>query len=223
MTKAIPNFRDVLATGRALNLPLSDSHTVEDAYTRACEASEPWLFNHVVRSWLYSVGLAQARSLLPDGELLAVAVLLHDLGLAQDSAADRRFEVVGADLGRDFAVQHGMGDHRSSIVWDSIALHTTPSIGHFKGVDVACCQYGIACDYGGLGYQELSDKEKQVILAAYPRLRIKDELTTCLCGIARNYPETTRDNFIADFGERYVPNYKRVSLVDFLLHAPFAE
>ena len=223
MTSAIPNFRDILAAGRTLDLPLPDSRPVEDAYVRAGEASEPWLFNHVVRSWLYSVKLAQARSLSPDQELLAVAVLLHDLGLAQDFAADRRFEVVGADLGRDFAVQHDMGERRSEVVWDAIALHTTPSIGHFKGVDVACCQYGIACDYGGLGYQELSEKEKQTILAAYPRLKMKEALTTCLCRIAQNHPETTRENFVAEFGECYVPGYQRPSLVDFLVHSPFAE
>lgn len=89
-------------------------------------------------------------------------VLLHDLGIAHDFAPDRRYEVVGADLGRDFAVEHGMGERRSEIVWDSIALHSTPSIGHFKGVDVACCQFGIACDYGGFGYEELSEKENQI-------------------------------------------------------------
>ncbi len=223
MSKQIPDFRDALALGQTLDLQLPDSRIVEDAYVRACQASEPWLFHHVVRSWLYSVKLGQARSLLPDRELLAVAVLLHDLGLAQGGAADRRFEVLGADLGRDFAVQQGIDERRSEVVWDAIALHTTASIAHFKGVEVACCQHGIACDYGGLGYQELSEKEKQVILAAYPRLRIKEQLTTCLSGIARNYPETTRDNFVAEFGERYVPGYQRVSLVDFLLHSPFAE
>lgn len=224
MTPATPNFRAVLAAGRTLDLRLPDSRPVEEAYVRAGEASEPWLFNHVVRSWLYSVKLAQVRSLAPDQELLGVAVLLHDLGLGQDFAADRRFEVTGADLGRDFAMQHGLGERRSEIVWDSIALHTTPSIGHFKGATVACCQVGIVCDYGGLGYQELSEKEQQVILAAYPRLKMKDALTTCLCGIAQNYPETTQDNFIAEFGERYVPGYqRRPSLVDLLLQAPFAE
>ena len=223
MTSATPHFGDVLAVGRTLDLPLPDSRPVEDAYVRAGEASEPWLFNHVARSWLYGVRLAQARSLSPDQELLAVAVLLHDLGLARDFAADRRFEVAGAELGRDFAVQHGMGERRGEIVWDSIALHTTPSIGLFKGVEVACCQHGIACDYGGLGYQELSEQEQQIILTAYPRLRMKEALTTCLCGIAKDHPETTRDNFIADFGERYVPGYRRPSLVDLLLHSPFAE
>lgn len=222
-TDATPAFRDVQAAGRTLGLRLPDSRAVADAYARAFEASEPWLFHHVVRSWLYGAALARARSLSPDQELLAVATLLHDLGLARDFAADRRFEVVGANLGRDFAVRHGMGERRSEVVWDAIALHTTPSIGHYKGVDVACCQAGVVCDYGGLGYDELSDMERHVILAAYPRLGMKAALTTCLCGIADRHPETTTANFIAEFGERYVPGYRRPSLVDLLLDAPFAE
>ena len=46
---------------------------------------------------------AQQRKLAPDAELVAVAVFLHDLGLARGGAPDRRFEVVVADIGRAFA------------------------------------------------------------------------------------------------------------------------
>jgi hypothetical protein len=72
-------------------------------------------------------------------------------------------------------------------------------------------------------YQHLSDDDKKVILSAYPRLHMKQMLTTCLCDIAKNHPNTTRDNFIADFGLKFVPGYTRVSSVDFLHQAPFAE
>jgi hypothetical protein len=41
----------------------------------------------------------------------------------------------------------------------------------------------------------LSDGDKKAILSAYPRLDMKNQLTTCLCGIAKNHPNTTRDNF----------------------------
>jgi len=218
-----PNFSGALAVGRQLDLILPDSRAVRDAYGQAEGESQPWLFNHVMRSWLYGAKLAQRRGLAPDAELVAVAVLLHDLGLARGGAPDRRFEVVGADIGRAFALSHDMGERRAEAVWDSIALHTTPSIAQHKRTDVACCQSGIACDYGGLGYQELSDDDKKVILSAYPRLDMKNMLTTWLCGIATNHPNTTRDNFIADFGVKYVPGYSRVSSVDFLHQAPFAE
>ena len=217
-----PSFSGALAVGRKLDLPLPDSPAVQDAYAHAEAESQPWLFNHVMRSWLYSAKLAQSRGLAPDAELVAVAVLLHDLGLARDGAPDRRFEVLGADLGRAFALSHDMGERRAETVWDSIALHTIPSIAQHKGHDVACCQIGIACDYGGLGYDELSD-DKKAILSTFPRLGMKNELTTCLCGIAKNHPNTTRDNFIADFGLKYVPGYMRASSVDFLHQSPFAE
>src|ERR1700737_599514 len=219
-----PDFSRALAVGRELDLKLPDSQVVRDAYAQAeAETSQPWLFNHVVRSWLYGGKLTQHRGLAPDAELVAVSVLLHDLGLARGGAPDRRFEVLGADLGRAFALSHDMGERRAETVWDSIALHATPSIAQHKGPDVACCQNGIACDYGGLGYQDLSDDDKKVILSAYPRLDMKNMLTTWLCGIATNHPNTTRDNFIADFGMKYVPGYTRVSSVDFLHQARFAE
>src|SRR5712664_1658856 len=218
-----PDFSKALAVGQELDLKLPDSRTVRDAYAQAETESQPWLFNHVVCSWLYGAKLTQHRGLAPDAELVAVSVLLHDLGLARGGAPDRRFEVLGADLGRAFALSHDMGERRAEAAWDSIALHTTPSIAQHKGTDVACCQNGIACDYGGVGYQELVEDDKTVILSAYPRLDMKNMLTTWLCRIATNHPNTTRDNFIADFGIKYVPGYTRVSSVDFLHQAPFAE
>jgi hypothetical protein len=220
---AKPDFSNALAAGRKLDLKLPDSQPVRDAYAQAEAESQPWLFNHVMRSWLYGAKLAQHRGLTPDAELVAVSVLLHDLGLARGGAPDVRFEVLGAHLGRAFALSHDMGERRAEAVWDSIALHTTGSIAQHKGADVACCQNGIACDYGGLGYNELSDDNKKVILSAYPRLGMKNALTTCLCGIAKNHPNTTRDNFVADFGLKYVPGYTRPSSVDFLHQSPFAE
>jgi hypothetical protein len=36
-------------------------------------------------------------------------------------------------------------------------------------------------------------------------------------------PETSYDNFLRDFGERFVPGYKAVSTVDLLMDAPFGE
>src|SRR2546429_2153898 len=218
-----PTSGGAAAVARKLALPIPNSPAVRDAYDQAEAESQPWLFNHVMRSLLYSAKQPQRRALAPDAEVVAVAVLLHDLGLARGGAPDRRFEVVGADIGRAFALSHDMGERRAEVVWDSIALHTTPSIAQHKGAAVACCQNGIAGDYGGLGYQELSDDNKKVILSAYPRLDMKNMLTTCLCGIAKNHPNTTRDNFIADFGIKYIPGYTRVSSVDFLRQAPFAE
>src|SRR5260221_13939447 len=149
-----PDFSKALAVGRELDLKLSDSRTVRDAYAEAETVSQPGLFNHVARSWLYGAKLTQHRGLAPDAELVAVSVLLHDLGLARGGAPDRRFEVLGADLGRAFALSHDMGERRAGTIWDAIALHTTSSIARHKGTDGVCSHIGIAFDYGGVGYHE---------------------------------------------------------------------
>ena len=114
-------FSEALTVGQQLDLNLPDSRAVRDAYEQAQAESQPWLFNHVARSWLYGAKLAHHRALKPDAELVAVSVLLHDLGLARGGAPDRRFEIVGAELGRAFALEHDMGERRAEAIWDSIA------------------------------------------------------------------------------------------------------
>src|SRR3989454_9348231 len=95
-----PRFSGALAVGRELDLLLPDSPAVRDAYAQAEAESQPWLFNHVMRSWLYGAKLAQRRGLAPDAELVAVAVLLLHLRPSPRGASDRPFEGVGAGTGR---------------------------------------------------------------------------------------------------------------------------
>ena len=44
----------------------------------------PALLAHSVRSWYWAAGFAALLGLQPDRELLAVAALLHDTGLAPE-------------------------------------------------------------------------------------------------------------------------------------------
>src|SRR5258705_13581993 len=104
-----PSFSGALAVGRELDLLLSDSPAVRDAYAQAEAESQPWLFNHVMRSWLYGAKLAQRRGLAPDAELVAVAGRLHDAGLARGGAPHRCLDCVGAENGRVFVLFDGLG------------------------------------------------------------------------------------------------------------------
>jgi hypothetical protein len=56
MSEPTNDFSGALAVGRELGLNLPDSRAVRDAYAQAQAESQPWLFNHVVRSWLYRDG-----------------------------------------------------------------------------------------------------------------------------------------------------------------------
>src|SRR2546428_10178997 len=115
-------YRGAWAGGRIWVLPLPDSPAVRDAYDKAEAESQPWLFNHVMRSWLYSAKLAQRRALAPDAELVAVAVPLHDLAPSPGGAPARRFQAWGADIGRAFSPSPDKGERPADAGWDSIAL-----------------------------------------------------------------------------------------------------
>ena len=185
--------------------------------------SEPFLFNHAVRSWLFAVRLGQLQGISHDPEVVAVGTLLHDLGLTSGFTGRRRFEIEGADAAREFARREGLDDRRVQLIWDTVALNSTPSIALYKETEVALCTAGIALDFGGPQYDRIPPDEMKGILAAYPRLEMKRRFTDSVCSIIRTKPQTTYDNFARDFGERFVPDYKAQSSVDFLMNAPFEE
>ena len=184
--------------------------------------SEPYLFNHAVRSWLFAVRLAQLEGVPHDAEVVAVASLLHDLGLTDGFTGSRRFEIEGADAARIFAREEGLDDRRAQLIWDGVALNSTPSIGLHKEAEVAFCTAGIGVEFG-FQYDRIPPDEMERILAAFPRLEMKRRFTSSVCRIVEVRPETTYDNFAGDFGERFVAGYSRPSAVDFLNGAPFEE
>ena len=212
-----------LPTRRLAGVSVPDSPLVSRATEYARENSEPYLFNHVMRSWLFAVTLAQLKQSAHDEEVLAVAILLHDLGLSKAFNGPLRFEVEGANAARAFARNAAIDDRRAQLIWDGVALNSTPSIGLHKEVEVALCTAGIGLDWGGWGYEALTEAQVAAIVAAFPRLDMKRQFTRAACRIVETRPDTTYDNFARDFGERFVPGYKRVSTVDYLLNSPFKE
>lgn len=199
-----------------------DTPLVDKAMDYARTRSEPFLFNHAVRSWLFAVRLGQLQGLSYDEEVVALGTLLHDLGLTDSCTGPRRFEIEGADAARDFALQNGLDAFRARSIWDSIALNSTPSIGLHAGAEVALCTAGIGVEFG-FQYDLIPSDEMKSILTEFPRLEMKRQFADSVGRIVKTKPETTYDNFAADFGERFVPGYKRPSTVDFLMNTPFEE
>jgi hypothetical protein len=89
--------------------------------------------------------------------------------------------------------------------------------------EVAVGTMGIGLDYGGFGAQALATGDLERILSAFPRLKMKQNFADTCCRLVTAKPETSYDNFLRDFGERFVPGYKAVSTVDLLMNAPFGE
>src|SRR5262249_2885480 len=212
-----------LATRLLAGVPVPDSPLISRTIEYARENSEPYPFNHVMRSWLFAVALAQLKQQAHDSEVLAVATGLHELGLAEAFNGPLRFEVEGANAARAFARKEGLDDRRAQLIWDGVALNSTPSIAFHKEVEVVLCTAGIGLDWAGFGYDTLKEAQVAAIVDAFPRLDMKRKFTRATCRIVETGPDTTYDNFARDFGVRFVPGYKPVSTVDYLLNAPFRE
>ena len=88
----------------------------------------------------------------------------------------------------------------------------------------AICTVGAGLDYAGFLSEQIPKGTMASILATFPRLQMKRQWKDCLIGIVRARPQTTYENFVRDFGERFVPGYKpSISTVDLLENAPFDE
>jgi len=193
-------------------------------------------YNHVLRSWL----TAQASlSHLPasiqdkvDTEVLAVSSILHDLGWSKNPAlisANKRFEVDGADVSREFLKREGKGDwneRRVQLVWDAIALHTTRDINLYKEPEVWLTSVGILAELAGpaaairtVGADRVAvtQGEWDGIAKEFPRKGLREYFKGVIVGFCATKPSTTYQNFMGDYGERYLQGYTRdgKKVVDF--------
>lgn len=223
-TPATPSINhDAPRTRLIAGVSVPDNPLITAVIEYAQRLSEPYLFNHAMRSWLFAETIGRVQGIDYDHEVVAVGTILHDIGLTASVSGPNRFEVNGADAALSFIKGEGLSDRRAQLIWDLVALNSTPSLALHKEPEVAVGPMGIGLDYGGFGVEALPAGDVERILNAFPRLRMKQRFTETCCRLVTAKPETSHDNFLRDFGERFVPGYKAVSTVDLLMNAPFAE
>ncbi|KEF56866.1 uncharacterized protein A1O9_07056 [Exophiala aquamarina CBS 119918] len=187
------------------------------AYEYVKEHTSLSTLNHCLRST--SFALIILRKFPPlvaaaphlDTELVVLSIIMHDLGWATTKeilSTDKRFEVDGANLARKLiqscTTEMTWDKHRLQLIWDAIALHTTPSIAHNKEPEVFLAQLGIMGDFFGpnipLPGGVISIDEYKEVVTAFPRAGFKEEMVGIMCGLCRDKKETTFDNFVSQFG-----------------------
>ena len=215
--------REALRARLLAGVSVPDSPLITEALEYGQKLYEPYLFNHAVRSWLFAAKVGQAKHIDCDLEVVAIGTILHDIGLTAGVPGSNRFEVNGAAAARSFVKERGFSDRRAQLIWDLVALNSTVSIALHKEAEIALGTMGIGLDYGGFGFELIPSAEMTEILTAFPRLKMKDKFAETCCRLVTARPETSSDNFLRDFGERYVPGYKPISTVDLLMNAPFEE
>ncbi|MCP2262424.1 HD domain-containing protein [Streptoalloteichus tenebrarius] len=157
------------------DLPRTD--VARAAFRFAQETEAPYLFHPSVRSYLFGRELGRLRGLDVDEELLFLGCVLHDLGLTGAGEGDQRFEVDGADLAADLVREHGVPEERVEVVWDAIALHTSPGIPSRKRPEIALVQAGSGADVLGMDADALPRDLVARAHEAFPRLDLGRAIT----------------------------------------------
>jgi hypothetical protein len=203
---------------------IPDSKLAREATELVRDCESPLLFHHSVRVFLWGTLRGRHRSWNFDPELLYLGAMFHDVGLTEKhrSATDR-FELDSANAARTFLRAHGVPENSVELVWDAIALHTTPEIPWHKKPEVALVTAGVELDVMGLGFDEVPDELKAQVLAAHPRRNFKAEIVQAFADGFQHKPESTFGTVNADVLEKMVPGFKRQDFCELISASRFKD
>ena len=177
---------DAVAAGR---LGLPDTPSARAAETLCREASEDFLANHQLRSYLWANVLGGARGIEVDHEAMFVAAALHDLGLTDRFRGDGCFEVIGGDAAAQFVIGLGWSADRAEVVQRAIVLHIEPNVPIEAGPVAHVLDLGITLDVSGGRRDEIDPGTRMAVLESFPRLNFKRRMTEVLRRDAEAQPD----------------------------------
>jgi hypothetical protein len=151
-------------------IKIPDSKMAKDLTELIRDKEPDLLYHHSRRVFLFGALTGQRKSLAYDPELLYVGAMFHDIGLTEQYRHSMlRFEVDGANAARDFLRKYGVPESSVEMVWDAIALHTTPGIPEHKKAVVALVTAGVEMDVLGFAYNDFDEQQRLGVVAAHPR------------------------------------------------------
>ncbi|MFE6158359.1 HD domain-containing protein [Streptomyces sp. NPDC056486] len=210
------------ASVAGVRIPTSELAHETTAFVR--RVSSGTLFNHVMRTYVFSALLFDRRGVHYDRELAFVAAALHDLGLVEAyQTPTERFEVDGADAAQRFLRKQDMSDDRVEVVWDAIALHTNFGIATRKRPEIAMISVGSGLDFAGNDLQEIPSDILEEILTTFPREGFKRDALDNVVSLCRTKPMSVLMHPFAEVGRRHIPDFSVPTVEDLLLAAPFEE
>jgi hypothetical protein len=215
--------RSLKMTSVISGVKIPDSKLAREAAELVRQYENEMLFNHSVRVYAFGAIKGMRQELKFDSELLYIAALFHDLGLVDHYHTEtKRFEVDGADAAREFLRGHGIAQPKADLVWEAIALHTTPGIPQFMRPEIALTNAGVLVDVVGIGYDEYTPEQRDQVIAAFPRGdNFKDDFIQVQTCSALKKPQTTFGTVNFDYIESHDPTFRRPNACTRIRNAPW--
>ncbi|KAH8744733.1 hypothetical protein F5883DRAFT_588831 [Diaporthe sp. PMI_573] len=203
---------------------------------------DTFLYNHIMRTWLFGALVVNHNNTLKetvDLEVHAIGSMLHDLGLVLNGSwitQDRRFEVDSAVATTDFVERqvsnYGEGaawdPNRLQLLFDSVLLSSEYRFSLYKQPTVAVLVTGVLIDLKGLpslAAYGITPAEYYNVEAAFPRLNFITGTNATLVQLCTAKPNSTYDSWQQAFGDAFVPGYSAVGqrILDFFVQMYLAE
>ncbi|MCB5910805.1 HD domain-containing protein [Streptomyces pinistramenti] len=221
MTNATPGPTAPL---RIAGIPVPDSKLAQEATELVRDVTDELIYHHSHRVYLFGARHGIQHGLEFDAELVYVGALFHDLGLTEKfRTSQQRFEIDGADEARAFLAARGIPEDRTRLVWEGIALHTTPEIPHHMAPEIALVTAGVELDVLGIGYDTLPPQTREAIVAAHPRPDFKRRILHAFHAGLAHRPQTTFGNVKADVLDRFEEGYTRPNFVRIIEDSPWEQ
>ncbi|MGC1550492.1 MAG: HD domain-containing protein [Rhodanobacter sp.] len=207
------------ASSTIAGITIPNSQMAREATDLVRDTETELLYHHSRRVFLFGALTGNKKELAYDPELLYIGAMFHDMGLMKAYSSDSyRFEVDGANAARDFLQRHQIAESQIDLVWDAIALHTTPGIPEHKKPEVALVTAGVEMDVLGLGFPNVSQTDRDQIVEAHPRGdRFKDNIIEAFYQGIKHKPDTTFGNVKADVLELKDPHFHRGNFCSVIL------
>jgi hypothetical protein len=206
-------------------IKIPDSKMARDLTQLIRDTESDLLFHHSTRVYLFGALTGQRKGLKYDPELLYVGAMFHDIGLTERYRHSQlRFEVDGANAARDFLRSYGVPETDVEMVWDAIALHTTPGIPEFKKPVVALVTSGVEMDVLGIAYDQFSDTQREAVVAAHPRgPQFKHNIIDAFYHGMKHRPESTFGTVNDDVLALKDPTFERANFCSIIHHSHWHE
>jgi hypothetical protein len=205
-----------------INIP--DSKMARDLTQLIRDTESDLLFHHSTRVYLFGALTGQRKGLKFDPELLYVGAMFHDIGLTEGFRHSQlRFEVDGANAARDFLRSYGVPQAAVEIVWDAIALHTTPGIPEHKKPEVALVTSGVEMDVLGIAYEQFTDAQREAVVKAYPRgVDFKNNIIQAFYDGMKHRPDSTFGTVNDDVLALKDSSFQRTNFCQIILNSAWA-
>jgi hypothetical protein len=206
------------------DIKIPDSKMARDLTQLIRDTEADLLFHHSTRVYLFGALTGRRKGLTYDPELLYVGAMFHDIGLTEAYRNSQlRFEVDGANAARDFLRSYGISEASVEIVWDAIALHTTPGIPEHKEPEVALVTAGVEMDVLGIAYREFTQEQREAVVAAHPRgTSFKNDIIDAFYQGMKHRPDSTFGTVNDDVLALKDPHFQRTDFCKVILGSAWA-